>query len=201
VPRARKAPPDVDVRTALLDAAGDLLSAEGPGALTTRRLAEAAGTTTQSIYTLFAGKEGVVRAMYREGYERLHERMRRVPHTADPLTDLLELGRSYRAAALASPHYYTVMFGHPVPEFVPNREDLAIARVAQQILTDGVQRGIDARVLRAGSDARHIAEWLWASSHGLVSLELLGALDLGPRRGVSEVYDEYLRYSLLPFVA
>jgi hypothetical protein len=73
--------------------------------------------------------------------------------------------------------------------------------VAQQILTDGVQRCVDAGLLQPGADARHVAQWLWATSHGLVSLELLGALDLGPRRGVSPVHDEYLRYSLLPFLA
>jgi AcrR family transcriptional regulator len=201
MPRARKAPADVDVRTALLDAAGALLSAHGPGALTTRRRAVDAGTTTQSIYTLFGGKEGVVRAMYREGYARLAARMRRVAETDDPLQDLRDLGRAYRAAALASAHYYSVMFGHPVPEFVPNGEDRDAARVAQGILAHGVQRCLDAGVLRADTDVAAVATWLWAAAHGLVSLELAGMYDLGPKRGVSPVYDEYLRYMLLPFLA
>src|SRR5581483_6720284 len=120
-PRARA----TEMRVALLDAAGELLSREGPGALTTRRLADAAGTTTQSIYTLFGGKEGVVRAMFREGYARLERRLERLPVTNDPLVGLLAQGRTYRAAALASPHYYDVMFGHPVPEFTPDADDLA----------------------------------------------------------------------------
>src|SRR5689334_6011644 len=90
--RARKAPDGVDVRVALLDAAGELLHREGPTALTTRRLAEAAGTTTQSIYTLFGGKEGIVRAMFREGYARLDTRLRRVRDTDDPLHDLFLQG-------------------------------------------------------------------------------------------------------------
>lgn len=201
MPRARKALPHVDVRDALLDAAGALLSAEGPGALTTRRLAEQAGTTTQSIYTLFGGKEGVVRAMFREGYARLAARLRRVPKTDEPLIDLLGLGRAYRAAALASPHLYDVMYGHPVPEFVPNAEDVEIARGTGQLMEAAVQRAIDAGLMVPGADARRIAPWLWAVSHGLVSLELVGAFDLGPTRGVSDVYDEYLRYSLAAFVA
>src|SRR4051812_15130775 len=69
--RTRKAPPGVDVRLALLDAAGELLLAEGAEGMTTRRLAAMAGTTTQAIYTEFGGKEGIARAMYREGFARL----------------------------------------------------------------------------------------------------------------------------------
>ena len=194
--RARKAPPDVDLRVALLDAAGALLHREGPGALTTRRLAEAAGTTTQSIYTLFGGKEGIVRAMFREGYARLEARVRRVRDTDDPLRDLRELGRAYRAAALASPNYYDVMFGRPVPEFVPDDDDLTASLVTLGLLERGVQRCIDAGLLVAGARADELARWLWAAVHGVVTLELAGYLDVGPKRGPSPVYDEYLAASL-----
>ena len=76
MPRTRKAAPGVDVRLALLDAAGELLLTEGADGMTTRRLAAMAGTTTQAIYTEFGGKEGIARAMYREGFERLEARMR-----------------------------------------------------------------------------------------------------------------------------
>jgi AcrR family transcriptional regulator len=199
-PRARKAPPGVDVRVALLDAAGELLHREGPGALTTRRLAQEAGTTTQSIYTLFGGKEGIVRAMFREGYARLEARIRRVRDTDDPLADLRESGRAYRAAALASPHYYDVMFGRPVPEFTPDADDLAASAATRALLERSVQRCIDAGVLVDGTRADQLAVWLWAAVHGLVSLELAGYLDLGPRRGTSPVYDDYLAASLHMFL-
>jgi len=200
VPRVRKAPPDVDVRVALLDAAGELLSTEGPTALTTRRLATEAGTTTQSIYTLFGGKEGVVRAMFREGYARLQARLEAVKETKDPLLDLRALGRAYRAAALASPNYYDVMFGRPVKEFAPNSEDLAIAARTQKLLQHGIQRVLDAGLLHDGSDPAAIARYLWAVTHGVVSLELVGALRLRGKRDPSPEYDDYLTYSLSPFV-
>ena len=70
------------LRVAMLDAAGALLHSEGPQALTTRRLADAVGTSTQAIYTLFGGKEGIVRAMYREGFDRLEQCLADVPSTA-----------------------------------------------------------------------------------------------------------------------
>jgi AcrR family transcriptional regulator len=199
-PRARKAAPGVDVRVALLDAAGELLHREGPGALTTRRLAQEAGTTTQSIYTLFGAKEGIVRAMFREGYARLEARIRRVADTDDPLVDLRDQGRAYRAAALASPHYYDVMFGHPVPEFTPDADDLAASAATRGLLARGIQRCIDAGLVVGHVGADDLAKWLWAVVHGLVSLELAGYLDLGPTRGASPVYDEYLAASLHMYV-
>src|SRR5690349_9606190 len=127
VPRVRKAPPGVDVRLALLDAAGELLVTEGADGMTTRRLAAMAGTTTQAIYTEFGGKEGIARAMYREGFVRLEARMRAVAETADPLFDLLQQGRVYRLAALDSPHFYDVMFGRPIPQFDPDADDLELS--------------------------------------------------------------------------
>lgn len=44
------------VGSTLLKAAGDLLAAEGPGALTVRRIAHAAGVSTMNVYSRFGGK-------------------------------------------------------------------------------------------------------------------------------------------------
>ena len=195
MPRLRKAPPGVDVRLALLDAAGRVLLAEGADGLTTRRLAAMAGTTTQAIYTEFGGKEGIARAMYREGFARLEARMRAVAETPDPFFDLLQQGRTYRDAALDSPHFYDVMFGHPIPQFTPDADDLEASRIAHDLLSAAVGRVIATGALVAGADADDIAQWLWAVAHGVVSLELNGALDLD-----AATYDRYLGLSLAGFL-
>jgi AcrR family transcriptional regulator len=195
VSRVRKAPPGVDVRLALLDAAGELLLAEGADGMTTRRLAAMAGTTTQAIYTEFGGKEGIARAMYREGFARLEARMRVVNATSDPLFDLLQLGRAYRQAALDSPHFYDVMFGCPIPQFTPDADDLATSLIAHDLLARAIARVIATDALVSGADADDIAQWLWAVVHGVVSLELSGSLEVD-----ASTYDEYLRRSLAAFV-
>ena len=196
MPRVRKAPPGVDVRLALLDAAGALLLAEGADGLTTRRLAAMAGTTTQAIYTQFGGKEGIAAAMYREGFARLEGRIRAVPQTADPLFDLLQQGRVYRAAALDSPHFYDVMFGSPIPQFEPDADDLEVSRIAHDLLTAVVERVIATGALKPEVRADAVAQWLWVVAHGAVSLELHGAISLD-----DETYDEYLVLSLAGFLA
>lgn len=190
------------LRIAMLDAAGALLHAEGPQALTTRRLADAVGTSTQAIYTLFGGKEGIVRAMYLEGFDRLRQRLTAVDPAEEPAQYLLDLGRAYRTAALLSPHYYDVMFGRPVPEFEPSADDVDRSRSTQRVLTDGITRCIDAGMLRADSDPEEIAAFLWATAHGVVSLELTGHLELGSDAdGASERYDGYLMASVAAWLA
>lgn len=193
--RVRKAPAGVDVRYALLDAAGQLLLAEGADGMTTRRLAALAGTTTQAIYTEFGGKEGIARAMYREGFQRLEARMRAVTETSDPLLDLLQLGRAYRQAALDSPHFYDVMFGRPIPQFTPDADDLTASLIALDLLSGAITRVIATGALVSGADADDIAQWLWAVAHGVVSLELSGSLDVD-----DATYDNYLHRSLAGFV-
>jgi AcrR family transcriptional regulator len=190
----RKAPPGVDVRLALLDAAGELLLSEGTEGMTTR-LASMAGTTTQAIDTEFGGKEGIARAMYREGFARLEACIRDVGHTADPFVDLLQQGRAYRASALERPHFYAVMFGRPIPEFSPGAEDLAASRIVNDLLSEGIERVIATGALAPAARADDIAQWLWAVVHGVVSLELTGAIEID-----AATYDEYLRLSLIGFL-
>jgi AcrR family transcriptional regulator len=193
--RTRKAPPGVDVRLALLDAAGELLASEGTEGMTTRRLASMAGTTTQAIYTEFGGKEGIARAMYREGFARLEARIRADGSTDDPFFDLLQQGRAYRESALERPHFYGVMFSRPIPEFSPGAEDLAASRIVHDLLAEGIERVIATGAIVPGARADDIAQWLWAVVHGVVSLELTGAIEMDAAR-----YDTYLGLSLVGFL-
>ncbi len=187
-----------DLRIALLDAASALLHDEGPHALSTRRLAELVGTSTQSIYTFFGGKQGLMRAMYREGFDRLAQHMRAVPVTDDASVDLRRLGDAYRASAKASPHLYSVMFERPVAEFECSDDDIEHALSTLQALADGVQRAIDAGVV-AGADAFDVAVNLWVAAHGFVSLELSGHLIATPDE-LDARYNAVLDHALMPYV-
>jgi AcrR family transcriptional regulator len=183
----------------MLDAAGAILHGEGPQALTTRRLADAVGTSTQAIYTLFGGKEGIVRAMYVEGFERLAQELGAIDASEEPADYLLDLGRAYRSAALRSPHYYDVMFGRPVPEFDPDPEDVERSESTRRVLTDGIARCVEAGLLRTDAKPEEVAAFLWAVAHGVVSLELTGHLDLGP--DADHAYDGYLMASVAAWLA
>jgi AcrR family transcriptional regulator len=189
--------PGSDLATRLVDEAGRILSSDGASALTLRRLATASGTSTMAVYTLFGDKQGLLAAMHREGFARLGAALQTAAGR-DPLAALAELGASYRRTALANPHLYDLMFGRPVPGFVPDADAQAVADAAYQPLVAAVQRCLDAGRL-TGGPAERIARHLWAVTHGMVSLELAGHLpgDPGERQAA---YDDALALSTAPFL-
>ena len=160
------------VRRLVLDAASRLLEAEGPEALTMRRIAAEVGCSTSVLYTMFGGKPGVAEGLWREGFDRLRQAMERV-EVDDPLGRLAALGHAYRANALANRAYYAVMFQRPIPGFEPSAEAYADSLRPLRILVGAVADGIEAGVFRA-ADPTHVATVLWAAAHGAVSLELAG---------------------------
>ncbi len=160
------------VRRLLLDAASRLLEAEGPDALTMRRIAAEVGCSTSVLYTMFGGKSGVAEGLWREGFERLRQALEQADG-ADPLGRLAAMGRAYRENALANRAYYAVMFQRPIPGFQPSAEAYAESLRPLQLLVGAVADCVDAGVFRA-ADPAHIAGVLWAAAHGAVSLELAG---------------------------
>ena len=160
------------VRRLVLDAASRLLEAEGPEALTMRRIATEVGCSTSVLYTMFGGKAGVAEGLWREGFERLRGAMERVADD-DPLGRLAALGRAYRENALANRPYYAIMFQRPIPGFRPSPEAYAESLRPLQLLVDAAADCVAAGVFRDADPAR-IAGVLWAAAHGAVSLELAG---------------------------
>ena len=166
---------DEKTRAALLDGAGRIVAEEGPAALNLRRLADSVGASTQAIYTLFGGKEGLVRAMHREGFETLDRHLGAVAADDDPAAHLRGFMLAYRQSALEQPHLYEVMFGCPFPEFAPSDDDQRLALGTLERLRSALQRHTSVGTL-AGHDPDQLTLQIWALVHGLASLEIQGAL-------------------------
>jgi AcrR family transcriptional regulator len=175
-----------DVRRRLLEAAALLVDEDGPDALTARKVATAAGTSTMAVYTHFGGMPALVKEMVAEGFARLNEHQRAVPHTDDPLADLLALSMAYRDNAVQNPHLYAVMFGATsLKGFTLTEEDMGEGLEAFAILTDYISRAMDSGQLRRQEPA-HVAAQVWTAMHGYVMLELAG-LHLPPDNPVEDV--------------
>jgi hypothetical protein len=101
-------------------------------------------------------------------------------------------------AALANPHLYDLMFGRPVATFEPDAEIKAVAEASYRPLVEAVQRCIDAGAMVSG-DAERVASYLWAVTHGMVSLELAGQLP-GDAAARDAAYTDALIYSSMPFL-
>jgi AcrR family transcriptional regulator len=185
------------LRRTLLDTASRLLVAEGPGALTMRRVAGAAGCSTTVLYTMFGGKEGLADALYREGFERLRRRLEAVAGD-NPRARLRAMADAYRANALAERAYYGVMFQQAIPGFRPSAASLAAAGASLEVLALAVRAAMDAGALRPG-DPQPVAEVLWAAVHGVVSLELTGHL---PDEGAAaDRFRTLASAAILPFLS
>ncbi len=172
---ARPRTHDEALRLKLLDRAGELIAADGPKALSLRKLAADAGTSTTAVYSLFGSKPDLVNALYTEGFRRFGARMAGTPLTGDAVEDLVALGSAYRTSALADPHLYGIMFSRSVPGFEPNEDAEKLARETLKPLERIIRRAVaDGVFLDAPPET--IAVGCWALVHGLVSLELTGNL-------------------------
>jgi AcrR family transcriptional regulator len=151
-----------------------------------------------SVYTRFGGKQQLLAAMYRQGFDRLGAALADAGRSSgDALQALAEIGRAYRRAALASPTLYGLMFGPPIARFDPSAEDAAAAGATYRPLLDGVGRCIGEGALTGDPD--QIALHLWVVVHGMVSLELAGRLPVDAS-GAEQTYDQALALAASPFL-
>jgi AcrR family transcriptional regulator len=165
-------PADPATRVALIEAAARILAADGAGALSTRRLAAAVGTSTMAVYTHFGGMDELHRAVRQEGFARLAARLDDVADTADPVADLAAGGLAYFTTGLADPELYRAMF----TDRPPAGDDAGT--VIFQRLTEAVSRCVDAGRFDS-AEASLVQAWageLWIMRHGMVTLALTGLI-------------------------
>lgn len=140
--------------------------------ITVRALAAAAGTSTAALYSLFGGKDGLIGEVRDRAVAGLFKDLSAVPASDDPLADLYALATAYRRWGCEHRHLYTVLFGG-VQSFDPSGEIGAVDPVRP--LIDAIDRAVSASVL--AGDVTFIALSIWVTLHGVVTLELSGALD------------------------
>jgi AcrR family transcriptional regulator len=155
----------------LLKVAGEILVQEGAHSLSMRRVAQAAGCSTTVLYTLFGSKNGIIDALFVEGFQRLGQAHAALAPSDDPLQWIMNLCRVYRQVALANPMHYSIMFGNAIPGFEPSANSLLEASKALQPLMDAIQLAMDQGALDV-LDAEEFSIELWSVAHGFVSIEL-----------------------------
>jgi AcrR family transcriptional regulator len=161
-----------DQRDAILAAAIGIVQTQGAAALTVRNVAAAAGCSTTGVYTYFGGKDGLVDAIFVDGFERFDAALAEADIAPDPMRCLLLTGETYRAWALANPTQYQVMFTRAIPDFYASEAALARALQSFEALVGRVSRAIESGDLEAG-DPHEMAMHVWATVHGYVMLELM----------------------------
>jgi AcrR family transcriptional regulator len=157
----------------ILDAAEALLEAEGPAALTMRRVAEAMGIRAPSLYKHVAGKDDIEAGLQERALRNLTVVL------APAGTDLLEIMAVYRTWAKAHPGMYELATRRPL------RRD---------VIPASVEAAAAAPIVAAAGGDEHRSRALWALAHGLIDLELAG------RFPPDADLDETWRAALTPFL-
>ncbi|MCK9896249.1 TetR/AcrR family transcriptional regulator [Frankia sp. AgB32] len=148
----------------------------GPDAASVRAVADAVGTTTRAVYSVFGSKDGMLEALATRLFDFLVVAIDACERTDDPVVDLVEASvRGFRRTALDHPALYSLVFLRVVPDLRFGAEFAEIAERAFGRLEALVQRlsqegPLDAAGAADASLAVH------ALTEGLASMELRGAL-------------------------
>ena len=157
-----------DLRRALIDAARQLLEAEGPEALSLRAVAREAGVSPAAPYHHFKDKSELLIAVADQGYEELAEKLR-AARAAWPQgrEQMSALGAAYASFAAHRRALYRVMTGaarnrgHGHPELPGQAE---VVRLMREAGTGSLPANWSEK------DAQLAGIAAWAAMHGLADL-------------------------------
>jgi len=160
-------------REEMLEQAALILARDGMAGLSLRKLAEACGTSTMAVYSLFGGKDGLLDALYLATMEGLGHALQAVPPNPDPMIWLGDLGQAYRAYSLAHPALYGIITGASLAHGRVEASSLKVLS-GYQTLKRAVERLLAERDTWRRYTPELVADALWVVVHGVVSLELNG---------------------------
>ena len=123
-------------RREILDAAWEVLRADGPAALSLRDLAARVGMRAPSLYSYFSSKNDIYDALFEDGNRAVLAVYESVEPTDDPVADLRASAHRFVQLAVDDPVRYTLLFQRPIPGFEPSPEAYAPAVAMYQTLVE-----------------------------------------------------------------
>ena len=171
-----------ETRDKILDAARELFVTEGFEGVSMRRVADKIEYSPTAIYVHFADKNELFRELCHRDYARLAEVFQSSVISTDPIERLKQIGGIYIEFGIQNPNHYKFMFmtPHPPHEFDEvDREMLGNPeKDAYAFLKWAVQQAVEAGRFRTDlKDAELISQTLWASVHGVISLQIAKGTD------------------------
>lgn len=170
-------------RERLIELARRGVEESGPEALRARALTAEVGTSTQAIYTLFGGMQGLLAAIVADGFSEFANFTGVVPESEDAVADFFAKGATYSAWALAHPQLYRLMYGLTGGE-LRHHAGLEVSAAGTVANSPEAQRALDVlvnsmrRVVESGRidpvDPMIAAGQFLSATHGYVLLEIAG---------------------------
>jgi len=125
--RDRRAERYAGTRREILDAAWELVRADGLGSLSMRELGARVGMRAQSLYVYFPSKYAIYDAMFGESNVELLRRLTEPTPASDPDEALRAVARTFLAFCVEDPVRYQLLFQRTIPKFEPSPEAYAPA--------------------------------------------------------------------------
>ncbi|MDX2180927.1 MAG: TetR/AcrR family transcriptional regulator [Bryobacteraceae bacterium] len=167
------------LRSDILDAARQLFVRDGYHATSMRAIAGKVGCSPGILYHYFESKPAIMARLVRETFQHMRARLAAIRDDgeAPPLDRLRRILRAYIEFGLDHTHQYALLFMKPDLEIEENspiraafhEDGLQTFACLREICGDAIR----ARALREElSNAEEVAQVLWVSIHGLVSLQI-----------------------------
>ncbi len=184
----------------ILDRARDQIEAGGVDALSLNAIAREIGTSGPALYRYFASRDELLAAVVASAYEDLAATLDAAATAARrrrPPARFRAVAEAYRSWAIAQPELYRLIFSEPVGSGSIAPELIVPASHRGMMVLIEVLRDVRATPLAvSGALERQIVRWArsregppaspvvlaralaaWTRLHGVISLELAGALE------------------------
>lgn len=166
-----------NLKQALVDAALEILYADGATAMTLRAVARRAGVTQAAPYHHFVDRDALMAAVAEAGFSQLLAALDaiRSDGAANPRRAMQDLAVVYVRFALQHPAHYRLMFGNALAERSPYPEVGRWVLELRKQIAD-VIIALQARGLARRGEPGDLALTVWSLVHGLAMLMIDGQM-------------------------
>jgi AcrR family transcriptional regulator len=160
-----------EVRASILEAAWEMVLAEGWQNLSIRKIADAIEYSVPVIYSHFENKDAILLEFNRKGFSLLVEKLKEAKAgQTEPAEQIRFMGRAYWNFAFSNQQYYQLMFGLGIPTCEAVRKIPAMADF-NAIVTDSIKAMVPAGK-ELPFDPFLKFQSFWSMLHGLVSINM-----------------------------
>ena len=172
---------DASTSERISQAALVILEAEGPGAVSMRRVADSVGITPMAIYHHFPNREELLNTITNQQFATFLSYIEKRPMRGSPEAQLISAMEAYIDYAFDRPRIFDYVFSQPRPGARRYPDDFRVRRSPTLTpIADAVNGAMRAGLLRK-DDVWEVALELWAVTYGYVTLHRAGRFNLSEK--------------------
>ncbi|WP_224997782.1 TetR/AcrR family transcriptional regulator [Cesiribacter sp. SM1] len=161
-----------EMRTAILEAAWQLVIQDGWQALSIRKIAEVIEYSVPVIYDHFANKEAILLELTRQGFQKLNsELVKAISQSASPEQQIEAMAYAYWRFAFENTAYYQVMYGLGIPSCETVNQISELSTFSELVLQPVKQ--LIAAGKNPATDPFLKLHTFWSMLHGLISINIM----------------------------